>query len=219
VILLHKVVDVELGASVFSANNRIAEDNRKLLVSKGIRSFDFVGSIGSGKTLIIENLIESLKLDGIKVGCVAGDVAGDDDYRRFVKHGAVAENINTGKECHLDAHMVDHALEHLDLSKVDVLFIENVGNLVCPGDFPLGTDKRVVVISVTEGDDMVRKHPLIFKAADIIVINKIDLAGAVEVDPRVLVSDAEKVNPHAPKILTNAKHGDGLEELRQALGI
>jgi hydrogenase nickel incorporation protein HypB len=216
---LHKVVDVALGANVLAANQRIAEANHSILRSKGVRSFDFVGSIGSGKTLIIERLIDVLKGEALRVACIAGDVAGDDDYRRFVSRGAAAENVNTGKECHLDAHMVDHALEHLDLSKIDVLFIENVGNLVCPGDFPLGTDKRVVVISVTEGDDMVRKHPLIFTIADVIVINKIDLASAVDVDPQVLVSDARKINARAPIILTDVKHMKGLGELRVALGL
>jgi hydrogenase nickel incorporation protein HypB len=210
-------VDVELGANILGANKRIADDNNAMLKSRGILSFDFVGSIGSGKTLIIEKMIEALKASGKRVGCIAGDVAGDDDYKRFVKRGAVAENVNTGKECHLDAHMVDHALEHLKLDGIDVLFIENVGNLVCPGDFPLGADKRVVVISVTEGDDMVRKHPLIFTIADVIVINKLDLASAVDVDPQVLVRDARNLNARAPVILTDAKHGAGLEELKLAL--
>ena len=209
---------MELGANILGANKRIADDNHAHLKSHGIRSFDFVGSIGSGKTLIIEKMIEALKAGGKRVGCIAGDVAGDDDYKRFVKRGAVAENVNTGKECHLDAHMVDHALEHLKLDEMDVLFIENVGNLVCPGDFPLGADKRVVVISVTEGDDMVRKHPLIFTIADLIVINKIDLAGAVDVDPQILVRDARNLNSRAPVILTDAKHGSGMDELKQALG-
>jgi hydrogenase nickel incorporation protein HypB len=216
---LHKVVDVALGANILAANQRIAEANHSILRAKGVRSFDFVGSIGSGKTLIIERLIDVLKGEALRVACIAGDVAGDDDYRRFVSRGAAAENVNTGKECHLDAHMVDHALEHLDLSKIDVLFIENVGNLVCPGDFPLGTDKRVVVISVTEGDDMVRKHPLIFTIADVIVINKVDLASAVDVDPQVLVADARKINACAPIILTDVKHNKGLGELRVALGL
>ena len=216
---MHKVVEVELGANILAANMRIAEENRAHLRAHEVRSFDFLGSIGSGKTLIIENLIERLKKKGLRVGCVAGDVAGDDDYKRFMKHGVVAENLNTGKECHLDAHMVDHALEHLPLEDIDVLFIENVGNLVCPGDFPLGADKRVVVISVTEGDDMVRKHPLIFALADAIVINKVDLAGAVDVDPQVLVNDARRVNGKAPILLTDAKHGKGMDELERALGL
>jgi len=216
---MHQVTEIALGADLLSANKRIAESNLKLLRSKGIKSFDFVGSIGSGKTLIAENLIDILKAKGMRPGAIAGDVAGDDDYRRFSSHGIPVVNLNTGKECHLDAHLVDHALEELPLDKIDVLFIENVGNLVCPGDFPLGTDKRVVIISVTEGDDMVRKHPLIFAMSDVIVINKIDLASAVDVDPQVLVKDAKKVNPRAPVLLTDAKHGKGLKEVMEALGL
>jgi len=108
-------------------------------------------------------------------------------------------------------------LEDFDISDIDILFIENVGNLVCPADFPLGTNKRIVVISVTEGDDMVRKHPVIFGLADIIVINKIDLAEIVEVDVDVISSDAKKVAPHTKLIMTDAKHKVGLEELLHEL--
>jgi hydrogenase nickel incorporation protein HypB len=136
-----------------------------------------------------------------------------------MSHGIVAENLNTMKECHLDAHLVDHALEHLDLDSIDVLFIENVGNLVCPTDFPLGTDMRVLVISVTEGDDMVRKHPLIFRLADIVVINKVDLAEVMEVDPEALAADVRKVRPDAKVFLTDAKRGKGIDALISAMGI
>jgi len=219
VIQMHKTVDMELGANVLSANMRIAEANLKHLRRHGIRSFDFMGSIGSGKTLLIERMLDILKKKGKKVAAIAGDVAGDDDYSRFKKHGVQAHNLNTGKGCHLDAHMIDHALEDMKLDGLDVLFIENVGNLVCPTDFPLGTDKRVVVISVTEGDDMVRKHPVIFSLADLIVINKVDLANVIEVDPKILVRDANRLRPRAPIFLTDAKHGKGVPELMKAMGI
>jgi hydrogenase nickel incorporation protein HypB len=151
------------------------------------------------------------------VGAIAGDVAGDDDHQRFLAMGILSENLNTGKECHLDAHMVEHALENIDLDLIEVLFIENVGNLVCPADFPLGADKRVVVISTTEGDDMVRKHPLIFRDADVGVINKVDLAGPVGVDVDVIEADFRNMNGHAPFIRTNAKTGEGVDVLLEAL--
>lgn len=214
---MHKVVEVEMGADLLTANRRLAEENHALLRSHGIRGFDLVGSIGSGKTLLAERMIPLLRAQGRRPAAIAGDVAGDDDYRRYLAHGIPAVNLNTGKECHLDAHMVEHALAELPLREIDVLFVENVGNLVCPGDFPLGTDMRIVVISVTEGDDMVRKHPLIFTTSDIVVINKIDLAGSVEVDPQVLVRDAKKVNPRASVLLTDAKHGQGVAELVEAM--
>jgi hydrogenase nickel incorporation protein HypB len=115
--------------------------------------------------------------------------------------------------------LVDHALEDLPLDDIDYLFVENVGNLVCPVDFPLGSHKRVVVISVTEGDDMVRKHPAIFAFSDVIIINKIDLAKAMEVDPRILERDARRTNPGAKIIMMDARHGIGMEELVKALGL
>lgn len=216
---MHKVVSVELGANILAANNRIAEDNHRLLGEKGISSFDLIGSIGSGKTLLIERMLDILKDRGMRAGVICGDVTGDDDYKRISKHHVNVRNLNTGKECHLDAHLVDHALEDFDLSNIDVLFIENVGNLVCPGDFWLGTDKRVVVVSVTEGDDMIRKHPVIFGLSDVIVINKVDLAEAIEVNPQVLVDDANRYAPGKPVILTDAKHGEGIETLMKSLGL
>lgn len=216
---MHKVVTVDLEKDILSANRKIANDNRALLEKHGIVAFDFLGAIGSGKTLIIEKLVDVLKAKGKRAAAVAGDVSGDDDYQRFVSHGIPAANINTGKECHLDAHLVDHALEDLPLDKLDYLFIENVGNLVCPVDFPLGSHKRIVVISVTEGDDMVRKHPAIFTFSDVIVINKIDLAQAMEVDPRILERDARRANPGAAVIMMDARHGKGLEDLVKALGL
>jgi len=119
----------------------------------------------------------------------------------------------------LDAHLVDHALEDLPLDKIDFLFIENVGNLVCPVDFPVGSHKRVVVISVTEGDDMVRKHPAIFAFSDVIVINKVDLAQAMEVDPKILERDAKRTNPAAKIIMMDARRSKGMDELMKALGL
>jgi len=216
---MHKTVAIEMEKDILAANRELADENHKLLRKYKIKSFDVMGAIGSGKTLLIEKMIDKLKEKGIKVAAIAGDVSGHDDYDRFVEHGVVGENISTGKECHLDAHLVEHAIVKLPLDKVDVLFVENVGNLVCPIDFPLGTDKRIVIISVTEGDDMVRKHPVIFAFSDIIVINKVDLSEAMEVDPESLVKDAKKVNPKAKIVLTDARHGKGIDELMRAMGI
>ena len=215
---MHKTVSIEMERDILAANRELADENHDLLRLHKIKSFDVMGAIGSGKTLLIEKIIDELKKKGLKVAAIAGDVAGHDDYDRFVSHGVIGENISTGKECHLDAHLVQHAIEKLPLDKIDVVFVENVGNLVCPVDFPVGTDKRIVVISVTEGDDMVRKHPVIFAFTDIIVINKIDLAPAMEVDPEGLANDARKVNPKAKIVLTDARHGKGIGELMKAMG-
>jgi hydrogenase nickel incorporation protein HypB len=216
---MHKVVTVDMERDFLAENRRLADENRALLDKHGVVAFDFLGGIGSGKTLIIEKLVDRLIAKGKRCAAIAGDVSGDDDYQRFVAHGVPAANVNTGKECHLDAHLVDHALEDLPLDKLDYLFIENVGNLVCPVDFPLGSHKRIVVISVTEGDDMVRKHPPIFAFSDIIVINKIDLAEAMEVDPKILERDAARINPAARIIRMDARRGKGVDELMAALGL
>lgn len=216
---MHKVVTVEMEKDILSENRRLADHNRALLDEHHIRAFDFLGAIGSGKTLIIEKLVDHLRSKGKRAAAIAGDVSGDDDYQRFVSHGIPAANINTGKECHLDAHLVDHALDDLPLEELDYLFIENVGNLVCPVDFPVGSHVRVVVISVTEGDDMVRKHPPIFAFSDIIVINKVDLAEAMGVDPRILERDARRINPGAKVIMMDTRRGRGMDDLVSALGL
>jgi len=212
---MHEIT-IDLCNNIFSENERLAKSNRSHLDRYNIKSFDFLGPVGSGKTKLIE-AISDILAGRMKIGVIAGDVAGDDDYRRYRAHGLPVVNLNTGKECHLDAHMVDHALHDMDLSNLEILFIENVGNIVCPADFPLGTTMRVMVISVTEGDDMVRKHPMIFQCLDLAVINKIDLAGVMEVDPQGLVEDIMAVNPGLPVVLTDARHGDGVEELIEAM--
>ena len=142
---MHKVVTVEMEKDILAENRHLADHNRALLDEHGIRGFDFLGAIGSGKTLIIEKLVDRLKSKGKRAAAIAGDVSGDDDYQRFVSHGIPAANINTGKECHLDAHLVDHALDDLPLEELDYLFIENVGNLVCPVDFPVGSHARAAL--------------------------------------------------------------------------
>ena len=199
-------------------NRRLAEENHALLRESNVRSIDVMGSIGAGKTALVIKIAERLAGKGVKVAAIAGDVTGDDDFARLKDAGVKAVNCNTGHECHLDAHLVDHAIEHLDLDEVDVLFIENVGNLVCPSDFPLGTDLRLVLISVTEGDDMVRKHPDIFHAADVAAINKVDLAGYMEVDVQRIADDYRRITGkelHAVSVKT----GEGIDGLIAALGI
>jgi len=196
----------------------LAEANRSLLERNKVTAISVMGAIGSGKTSLIERMIDQLAGQRLQVGTIAADSAGDDDHQRFLSHGADSINLNTQDDCHLDAHTVDHAMAHLPLDKLDVLFIENVGNLICPADFPLGTAKEVVVISTTEGDDMVRKHPKIFAQTDILVLNKIDLADAVGVNPERVMSDYTRINPHGKAVLTDARHEIGIDELLRTLG-
>jgi hydrogenase nickel incorporation protein HypB len=212
--------DITVGTEdVFKRQLELAARNYKLLKDRGVRAINVMGAIGSGKTLLILRLAERLRDKGVRVGAIAGDVAGDDDYRKFTAAGITAVSLNTGDDCHLDAHRVGHALEKFPLSEVDLLFIENVGNLVCPADFPLGTESDLVVISVTEGDDMVRKHPKIFAQTDVVAVNKVDLASFVGVDPTVLVADYRRLNAHGRAVLTDAKSGRGVDELLAALGL
>ncbi|WP_135664167.1 hydrogenase nickel incorporation protein HypB [Halorhabdus rudnickae] len=178
----------------------------------GIFVAEFLGATGSGKTRLIERLIERAP-DDEEIGVIVGDVAGEDDATRFRELGVSVANVNTGKECHLDPSLVEGALEDLDLDALDTLYIENVGNMVCPADFPLGAQARVLVVSATEGDDVVRKHPLLFQACDGAVINKVDIAEAVNADLDLMESDVSEIAPEMPTFQTSAEHGEGLEEL------
>jgi len=201
---------------ILAKQKELAKKNEDKLALHDVRAINVMGAIGSGKTALIEAIYEKIKEEK-KVGAVAGDVAGTDDYERFEAAGITAFNLNTHSDCHLDAHLVDHSLESMPLDSLDLLFVENVGNLVCPADFPLGTESDVVVISVTEGEDMVRKHPKIFSQSDLVVINKVDLANAIDVDPEIPKEDYEEINPGGKVIFTAATKDRGVDELVEAL--
>ncbi len=204
--------DLKIGEDVLQAQERRASRVRAELRERNIRAFNVMGAIGSGKTTLIERIIERLG-EEIRFAAIAGDVAGDVDYQRYNQMGIPAVNLNTQHRCHLDAHLVEHALAKLPLDELEVLWVENVGNLVCPADFPLGAERSVVVISVTEGDDMIRKHPKIFAQTDLVVVNKVDLAEFVEVDPEGIMDDYRRINPHGAILLTAAKRGEGISAL------
>ena len=149
---MHKIADVTVAENIMKANNKIAEFNHKLFDGYNVFCIDFVGAIGSGKTALIEKYVDSVD---DKVGVMAGDLNSKYDAERIESHGVPVAGISTGTECHLDAHLVEHGLEELDLDALDTVIIENVGNLICPVDFQLGSHMRVVIVSVTEGDDTV----------------------------------------------------------------
>jgi len=211
---MHKIADVEIQHDIMVANKKLAQRNQRILDKADVFSVDVLGAIGSGKTSLIELLIG--KMDN-QIGVIAGDVISKFDAGRFQKYDVPVMGLNTGKECHLDAHLVEHALEDLPLDEIDTLFIENVGNLICPVDFDLGSHMRMVVISVSEGDDTVEKHPLIFKDADLVVINKIDIADAVGADPEKMVKDAKMLNPDVEIIKSSLKTGKGLDDIVNAI--
>jgi len=216
---VHKVSDISIHGDVLAHNRDLANENLRRLRSRGVRSVDVMGSVGSGKTLLITKMASAMIAKGIRPAVLAGDLVGRDDFDRFQAAGIPAVNVNTGKECHLDAHLVEHALDHLDLNAIDYLFIENVGNLVCPADFPLGTDKRMVVISVTEGDDMIRKQPAIFVNSDVAVLNKIDLLPYMDMNVELLDRDYDKYRKGAKLLRASAKTGEGLSDVFAALDI
>lgn len=211
---MHRVADIEVQKNIMDANRKLADKNRENFEDHGIFCVDFVGAIGSGKTTLIEDIIDNTDYN---IGVIAGDVISEFDAGRIEKHGVPVVGLNTGKECHLDAHLVRHGVADLPLDDIDVLIIENVGNLICPVDFELGSHMRIVVVSVTEGDDTVEKHPLIFKDSDLIIINKIDLADAVGADTDKMIADAKALNPDVEVIKSNLKDGEGLEEIIAAI--
>lgn len=211
---MHKVADVEVAKNIMDANNKLAEKNKKNFEDNGIFCVDFVGAIGSGKTSFIEDIIDNTDY---KIGVLAGDVISKYDAGRIERHNVPVVGLNTGKECHLDAHLVGHGLGDLPLDNINLLIIENVGNLICPVDFQLGSHMRIVVVSVTEGDDTVEKHPFIFKDSDLVIINKVDLADAVGADADKMVADAKSINPGVKVIKSSLKEGYGLDEVIKAI--
>jgi hydrogenase nickel incorporation protein HypB len=210
-------IDVRLEKDIFDVNNRIARENASRFRAHGVRAIDLLGAIGSGKTALIEKTVPLLRERGLRAGAIAGDVYGDDDYQRIKALGIPVVNANTGKECHLDAHLVDHASVDLPLDDIDILFIENVGNMVCPTDFLLGAEKRVVIVSATEGDDVVNKHPMMFRGCDIGIINKVDLALLVGASLDRMESDMHRYNPSMKVFRTDLKNGEGLSAVVHAL--
>ena len=198
---------------IMEINRGIAKRNRELFEENGVFAFNIMGAIGSGKTSLIEALYERLK--DFRVGVIAGDVISDVDAKRLDKLDVPVVGINTGRECHLDAHLIQHSLEKIPLNKIDLLFIENVGNLICPVDFALGAQKRVTMVSVSEGDDTVEKHPVIFLNSDAAVINKIDIAGFVGADAGKMRDDAVRINPGLRVFMTSIKTGEGIPELTE----
>jgi hydrogenase nickel incorporation protein HypB len=213
-----EIFDIELEKDLLAKNKSLAKENRKRFDRSNILTIDIMGSIGSGKTSLIKAILKRLGM-GERVAVIAGDLTTTIDAERIEAEGARVLQVNTGKECHLDAHLIQQAVKRMKLDGVKILFIENVGNLICPGEFPLGAHKRLVVTSVTEGPYTIVKHPYIFREADMIVLNKIDLAKPMKVNTSQLERDARQINPHVPFIKTNAAKGIGIPRVIDALGL
>ena len=182
---------IEVNQGVLSKNDVLAQRNRALYQSKGLLVLNVVSSPGSGKTALIERMLTDLQ-SSVRGGVIVGDLATDNDARRIQRTGSPAVQIVTGDMCHLEAEMVAHAAEKLNLDELDLLIIENVGNLVCPAGYDLGEALRVVLFSVTEGEDKPLKYPIMFKSAHVVIISKIDLADAAGFDRALGLDTAKK---------------------------
>ena len=211
-----EIYDIELEHSLLEANGKLAKENRSVLDRSGTIAIDFMVAIGSGNTTLISNFVANLK-DKIGVAVFNGDATTSNDADAIAKQNVPVIQIATINGCHLDANLVGKGLRKIDLSKVRLLFIENIGNLICPAEFPLGSKARVVVVSVTEGPWMVRKHPHMFLGAQIVIINKIDLAQAMEVSVEDLTNDVHQLKPDIEVILTSCKTGEGIDRVAEAL--
>jgi len=201
----HRVVRVE--EDVLAKNSRIAERNRGWLAARRALALNLVSSPGAGKTSLLER---TLRDSGLPASVIEGDQATERDADRIRAAGVRAVQVNTGTGCHLDAEMVARALSELDPKPGSVVFIENVGNLVCPALFDLGERAKVLVASVTEGDDKPLKYPHMFRAARLVLLNKVDLLPHVRFDPARFLASVREVNPRVPVLHVSAEHGEGL---------
>ena len=189
-------------------NQRHADENRGWFRAKGLKVFNLLSSPGSGKTALLERTLRDLP----RSAAIVGDLQTENDAIRLRASGAQAIQITTGATCHLDAHMVAHALEKLDADGLRFLFIENVGNLVCPASYDLGERRRVVLLSVTEGEDKPLKYPVMFLKADLVLVTKMDLAEAVEFDREAALANIRQVAPRAEIIELSAKTGESFAD-------
>lgn len=210
---------VKVVEEALDANNTIAAANRADFDRAGVTVVNLMSAPGAGKTSLLEHLVADLP--GVRVGVLEGDVQGSYDADRLASLHVPVVQLNTGNgfggECHLDANMVRSAIGSLPLHDLDLLIVENVGNLVCPAEFRIGEDVRAMVCSVTEGDDKPLKYPLMFRACELVVINKIDLLPHLELDLDRLMHHIDQVNPSARRIVTSARTGEGVDELREWL--
>ncbi len=203
---------IELNEDLIQHNQTLAQQNLAYFEKFNIKSFDIVGAIGAGKTALLEIITKKLSKD-YKILVINGDVATRIDADRIEKFGAKAIQINTGRECALNSYHISQVLKNIDLGLYNIVFIENVGNLICPSDFILGTSKRIVVVSITEGPWVIRKHPMLFKFSDIAVINKIDLLDIMDINVNEMIRDAKEINPDIKILPISAETGENIPKL------
>jgi hydrogenase nickel incorporation protein HypB len=202
---------LEVRKNVLNKNDELARALRKTFESAGVLVLNLVSSPGTGKTMLLEKTLAALRQRGFRVAALVGDLETDNDARRLAQSGAPARQINTGGRCHLEANMVRAHLEAWSLDALDFLFIENVGNLVCPASYDLGEAVRVALLSVTEGEDKPLKYPTMFNSADAAVVTKMDLAEACEYDREAALRNLREIRPGIEIIEVSAKRGIGMD--------
>jgi hydrogenase nickel incorporation protein HypB len=202
--------EVSVEQAVLSDNAREADDNRRKFAEQGVYVLNLMSGAGAGKTTLLERTIDALK-DRLRIGIIAGDLETRRDADRLAKHGAAVVQVNTGGACHIEAHQIDRAASGLDLTKMDLLIIENVGNLVCPAEFDLGEKDKAMILSTTEGHDKPAKYPLMFREAAVMILNKIDLLAYTDFDVDFAVRDAKALNPKLDVIKMSARTGEGFD--------
>src|SRR5580692_7140158 len=210
---------VRIVEDALDANNTIAGANRADFDRAGVTVINFMSAPGAGKTTLLEQVVTSLP--DVRVGVLEGDVQGSMDADRLARLHVPVTQINTdsgfGGECHLDANMVRSAIPALALDEIDLLIVENVGNLVCPAEFRIGEDARVMVSSVTEGEDKPLKYPLMFRACDLVIVNKIDLLPHLDFDLDALQRNIDQVHPDVERMLVSSRTGEGIDAWREWL--
>ena len=207
----HESRTIRVEEDLLAKNKRLAADNRQLFASNHLLVLNLVSAPGSGKTSILEQTLADLKGE-LNFSVLEGDQQTTNDADRIAATGVPVKQINTGAGCHLDAHMVGHGVESFDLVETDILMIENVGNLVCPASFDLGEDHKVAVLSITEGEDKPLKYPLMFQAADLMLINKIDLLPHINFDLEQCKAFARQINPQIEIMELSCHSGAGMQQ-------
>lgn len=206
-----RVQSIDVHHSILEKNDRLAERNRGFFKAKGLLVLNIVSAPGSGKTTLIEKTALALR-SRLRIGCVVGDLATDNDSARLRGAGIPVVQITTGTVCHLEAEMIARAMKQLDFTALDVLIIENVGNLVCPAVYDLGEDLRVVLLSVTEGEDKPLKYPPMFHSADVAIITKTDLASATEFQSEAALANLHRISHHATIFELSSRSGAGMDK-------
>jgi len=204
-------MEIKVLKDILSVNEQMAQRNRSVLDSKGVFMMNVMSSPGSGKTSLILETVRRLK-DRLRIGVVEGDISSSIDAEKIGRENVPVVQINTGGECHLDAGMISRALDSVPLEDIDLLFIENVGNLVCPGEFNLGEHRKIIILSVPEGDDKIYKYPLMFNIADVVVVNKVDLLPYTSFDFESFSGAVKGINQKAQVLQVSCTTGQGIDD-------